>query len=333
MKDLFKSYEIFNIDPKKSRSKDFYKNMLEYRVHVMRKFARAIKKQDEFVCLLCGSKRKTSFLALGKYQLFECSRCKLVSPNVDFAQAGGNEMYDDQANIKDTMREIVETYEYRKKTYATERLAYILEKTGLRKSQMKLLDVGCGPGYFVSYLKDKKIAYKGLELSDFLVNLCRAKKLNVSGTDLKDEKSNTYTVATLFDVLEHLNEPVPFFKTLNDKLKRGGFIIAYTPHIHSIAYQLQGARQNTLYPFQHIAFYDPISLRYLAKRSGFEVVSVEYYGLDIMDYFCMKQYDDRYDYLRKLREFIPLMQAVVDKQGLSNHMRVVLRKVKQASKS
>lgn len=328
MKDILKGYKIFAIDPKKSRSKDFYNNMLEYRTHVMKKFARAVKKQEAFVCPLCGSKNKTAFLALGKYQLFECTRCKLVSPNINFALPGIGDLYDDRANIKDTMREIVDTYEYRKKTLAPERLAYILEKTGLRASQVKLLDVGCGPGYFLSYLKDKHIAYKGLELTDFLVELCRKKKLNVSATDLAEEKSNSYTVATLFDVLEHIADPVPFFKTLNNKIKKSGFVVAYSPHIHSLAYQLQGARQNTLYPYQHVAFYDPVSLAYLAKRTGFEVISIEYYGLDIMDYFCMKQYDDKYDYLGKLREFIPLMQAVVDKEGVSNHMRIVFKKIK-----
>lgn len=328
MRDVFRNYKIFAIDAKKSRSKDFYKNMLQYRAHVMKKFARAIKKPKEFVCLLCGSRDKTPFLALGKYQLFECGRCKLVSPNIDFSRAGGHEVYDDPAIIKRTIQEIVRTYVYRKKTLAPERLAYILEKTGLRKKRINLLDVGCGPGYFISYLKDKKISYKGLELADFLIDICVAKKLHVANTELAEEKPHTYSVATLFDVLEHVPEPVALFKTLNNKLKQGGFVVAYAPHIHSFAYQLQGARQNTLYPFQHIAFYDPTSLRYLAKRTGFDVTSIEYYGLDITDYFSMKQYDDQYDYLSKLRECIPLLQAIVDAQGLGNHMRVVFKKIK-----
>lgn len=328
MRDLFKNYKIFAIDAKKSRSKDFYKNMLQYRAHVMKKFSRAIQKPSEFSCLLCGGTGKTPFLALGKYQLFECGRCKLVSPNIDFSLAGGHEMYDDRAIIKRTIQEIVRTYEYRKKTLAPERLAYILGKTGLRKERINLLDVGCGPGYFISYLQDKKIRYKGLELADFLIDICLKKKLHVANTELAEEKPHTYTVATLFDVLEHVPEPVALFKTLNNKLKQGGFVVAYAPHIHSLAYRLQGARQNTLYPFQHIAFYDEKSLAYLAQHSGFEVTSVEYYGLDITDYFSMKQYDDRYDYLAKLREFIPLVQAIVDKQGISNHMRVVFKKIK-----
>lgn len=330
MRDILKGYKVFAIDPKKLRSKDFYKNMLEYRSHVMKKFARMVKKQDEFVCLLCGSKKKTPFLALEKYQLFECDQCKLVSPNVRLDEAGGHEVYDDPANIKDTTREIVKTYDYRKKTHAPERLAYILEKIGIRKDALRLLDVGCGPGYFLSYLKDKKVKAKGLELTQFLVDICQKEGLEVSATELSGENPGSYNVLTLFDVLEHLTNPVSFFKDANRALKKGGFVLAYAPNIHSLAFALMGNRQNTLYPYQHVGFYDGKSLAYLAKHTGFEVVGVEYYGLDIMDYFCMKQYDDKDDYLGKLHEIIPLLQAVVDKQDISNHMRIIFKKIKNA---
>ena len=328
MRNIFQDYRMFAIDPKKSRSKDFYKNMLQYRAHVMKKFAGAIKKPSQFVCLLCESKKGEKFLALGKYKLYECPRCALVSPNIDFSKAGGSEMYDDPKNIKDTTREIVATYGYRKKVHAPERLAYLLEKTGLQKKDITLLDVGCGPGYFLSYLKDQKIKSKGLELTEFLVHICRKHGLNVTSTELSKEKPGSYSALTLFDVLEHLTDPVAFFTDANRALKVGGYIMAYSPNIHSLAFILMGSRQNTLYPYQHTAFFDRQSLEYLAKKTGFTLHSLEFYGLDVMDYLCMKQYDDKYDYFDKLREAVPLLQAVIDKQGLGNHLRVIFKKTK-----
>lgn len=327
MRNIFEGYRLFAIDPKKSRSKDFYKNMLEYRGHVMKRFARAIKKESAFVCLLCQGTSKQEFLTLGRYALYECKKCSLVSPNINFSLADEHELYDDPANSKDVVREIVKTYDYRKRVHAPERLAYLLEKTGLKKKDITLLDVGCGPGYFLSHLKDQKINSKGLELTEFLVALCRKKGLNVAGTELKDEKPGTYTALTLFDVLEHITDPVSFFKDTNRALQKGGYVLAYVPHIHSLAFALMGNRQNTLAPFQHVAFFDPKSVAYLAQKTGFTVHSIEYFGLDIMDYFCMKQYDDNFDYLSTLKDFIPLMQAIVDKQNISNHMRVIFKKV------
>jgi hypothetical protein len=68
-------------------------------------------------------------------------------------------------------------------------------------------------------------------------------------------------------------------------------------------------------------------LEYLAKKTGFQLFSIDYYGFDIMDYFCFKLYEDNFDYLGKLKEFIPVIQAIVDKQRISNHQRVILKKI------
>jgi predicted SAM-dependent methyltransferase len=132
---------------------------------------------------------------------------------------------------------------------------------------------------------------------------------------------------TLFDVLEHLPKPAFFFEDIHRVLKQGGFVMAYLPNIHSFAYRLMGNQQNTLYPFEHVGFYDQRSLNYLASKTGFLVHSLEYFGLDVMDYFCMKSYEDNFDYLEKLTDFIPLAQAVIDKQGIANHQSVVFKKM------
>lgn len=329
MRDILEGYRIFAIDPKKSRSKDFYKNVLAYRERMMQKFAHTIKKPDEFVCLLCGGKKKKLFLAYQKYELFECLQCGLVSPNISM-HAVNHALYDDTQNAERITKEILASYQYRKETHAPERLKYLMEKTGISSNEINLLDVGCGPGYFLSYLKDNKIRSKGLEITDFLIDICRTQGLNVAATDLAAEKPGAYNVLTLFDVLEHLGNPLMFFKDANRALEKGGYVMAYLPNIHSLAYQLQGIRQNTLYPFEHVGFYDESSLNYLAGETGFQVKSIEYYGLDLMDYFCMKSYDDGCDYLGKFSEAIPLLQAVIDRQGISNHMRVIFKKISSA---
>jgi SAM-dependent methyltransferase len=329
MRDIFKGGKIFRLEPGKLRSPHFFKNSLSYRHRVMRKFRAAHKSPKRFRCPLCRSSNGTPYLSYRWYHVIECQRCRLVSPSIDFSKLGGPEVYDDPDYIADTEREILATYEYRKKTYAPERLAYILEKTKLTPRHLRVLDVGCGPGYFLSHLKDRRIASKGLEVAEFLVALCRQRGLPVDNTDLRRERPRSWNVITLFDVLEHLAEPLPFFKLLRRTLTPGGFVVAYTPHIHSVAYLLMGGEQNTLLPMQHLCFFDPTSLRYLAQKSGFTVESIEYFGLDLIDYLAMKEHHDGYPYIKKLRDGIPYLQAAIDKAGVSNHLRVVLRSTKR----
>src|SRR3989344_3409655 len=299
MQDLFSDYKIFKLDPYKLRSRDFFKNMLEYRKSTMKKFGKAILSPSHFKCPLCGKDKKSSYLDLGKYKLFQCNTCSLVSPNINFNKLDNQEVYDDPLYVKDTTREILDTFQYRKNTYAPERLSYILSRVDIKKRNIELL-----------------------------VKICKEKGLNVERNDVSEEKNNSYNIIPLFDVVEHIVDPLIFFKILNKKLIKGGHLIAYTPNIHSLSYYLMGSSQNTLLPFQHLCFFNKRSLSYLANKSGFKLESIEYFGLDIMDYFFMKEYQDKISYLSSLKEFISVIQAIVDKQSLSNHMRVVLNKIK-----
>ena len=61
----------------------------------------------------------------------------------------------------------------------------------------------------------------------------------------------------MFDVIEHLTNPISTLNTIRKKLKKNGKIISYTPNINSLAaFELMGKNQNQVYPFQHIYFFD-----------------------------------------------------------------------------
>ena len=327
MENIFQDYKIFDLDPSRLRHKDFFANMQSYADHLLKQYAHLPKKESEFFCPLCGGREGSRYLEKSGYLLMECMSCQLISPNVNF-EGILDDVYDDPAYVDNVEKEILSTYEYRKNQYAPERLSYILKHSdGIAKSNLRLLDVGCGPGYFLSHLQEQGIQYKGLELAKFLVKICKQRGLNVEDSLLEDEPAEAYNVITLFDVLEHLKNPIGLFKTLNDKLSVGGYVLAYTPNIHSLAYHLMEEQQTTLAPYQHLGFYNAKSLELLAKKTGFVIHRIDYYGLDIMDYFYMKGHEDNINYNQNLLRFIAVIQAIVDKQGISNHMRIFFKKV------
>ena len=73
-------------------------------------------------------------------------------------------------------------------------------------------------------------------------------------------------VIVLFDVLEHLCDPVSVFKIIHQKLRKNGYCMAFTPNIFSVGYELMGGKQNTLLPFEHLCFYNKESLSYFAEK-------------------------------------------------------------------
>ena len=74
-----------------------------------------------------------------------------------------------------------------------------------------LLDVGCGSGALLEWVKGRGVEVRGLELSEAALELCRARGLNVERFDLeKDvlEDPRRYDVVVSMEVAEHLPERV-----------------------------------------------------------------------------------------------------------------------------
>jgi 2-polyprenyl-3-methyl-5-hydroxy-6-metoxy-1,4-benzoquinol methylase len=321
--------KVFDINAHALRGRNFYKSIVDYRSSILPSHIHRIKNNKEFSCVLCGSSHGTNFLEwVEGYTLFECASCNAVSPNIKITDESKHidSIYDVDEYRAKFMRETHQQFEYRKNNFGKERYKYTVERLKLPDSA-KVLDLGCGAGYYISVLAENNVRYKGLEVAKHFVEYCKTyHQLNVDNSSLEEEADNQYDLITMFDVLEHLADPVTVFNTLNNKLKPGGYCVAYTPNIRSIGYELMGAKQNTLLPFEHLCFFDKKSLDYLAKMTGFEVELVETFGLDIMDYLLMKEYEDDFNYTGNLSEMTKLLQSLLDKFNLSNHFRITFKK-------
>ena len=326
IKDL--CLEIFDIDARQLRPKNFYKGVNDYRNKILPKHRHLIKKQGDYSCALCKGVKGSLFLEwIEGYQLYKCNSCGAISPNIDMSanQSYIESVYDNEEYRKKFMRETHDQFAYRKKQYGVERYQYSCERLQLSQDA-RVLDLGCGAGYYLSVLADKGIEYKGLEVAEHLVEYCQVNhKLNVAPTRLEDEPADYYNLITMFDVLEHLSDPVYLLSTVKDKLKKGGYCIAYTPNIHSLGWELMGSKQNGLLPFEHLCFFNLQSFSYLARESELKIYSIETYGLDLMDYLLMKECEDDINYLDSLGDMVKLLQAVLDKHKISNHFRITFQ--------
>lgn len=97
----------------------------------------------------------------------------------------------------------------------------------------KILDVGCGYGFFVKALNNQGFNCTGLEVSKERREIAE----KVTGEKiLKDKiisanKSKTlYDAITLFHVLEHITDPIKLCQNLRTYLKGDGFLIIEVPN-------------------------------------------------------------------------------------------------------
>lgn len=152
----------------------------------------------------------------------------------------------------------------------------------INKSFSKLkniLDVGCGTGGWLSYLKDNKIGqnYFGFDASTIQVNYANKKFKNIREAYSIDEYLNkinnqslNFDLITLWDVLEHIRKPKPFLESLVGKLNVGGIIYVSVPAAFPMRtkniLKHVGYPGFTWHPHEHVIYFSPKTINYLFNK-------------------------------------------------------------------
>lgn len=93
----------------------------------------------------------------------------------------------------------------------------------------KVLDIGCGYGNFIENISKITDFTMGLEMNKAAIEECKNKGLNISNSSL-DKINQKFDLITLFQVLEHIQEPKTFIEQVINLLEPGGYLFIGTPN-------------------------------------------------------------------------------------------------------
>ena len=162
-----------------------------------------------------------------------------------------------------------------------------MEHTGrrrLRRTQKilglgsgRLLDVGCGPGFFLNVARSAGWTVEGIEISKAASAYARQTlQLPVLQAEIEIGlvPPSTFDLVTMWDVIEHVPDPLRAFKAAADALRPGGGLVLTTGDVDSAVAKLSGERWHLYNLPEHFYFHTERSLRSLAEQAGFRPVAV-----------------------------------------------------------
>lgn len=153
------------------------------------------------------------------------------------------------------------------------RLALADRELGRPAAGARLLEVGSAYGLFLDAARRRGYDVTGVELSgNAAEHARRALGLTVHSAQLAEAPlSGPYDVICAWDTIEHVPDPVEFWRTVRGLLADDGVVLFSTPYVSSVPARLLGRRWWTLKPTEHIWHFTPATHRTVAAAAGMRV--------------------------------------------------------------
>ena len=240
-------------------------------------------------CPTCGSTDATPELEKDHMHLVRCTGCDLVYVTPTFDEAHYREVYA-SAQYQDIVRDLgIRSHEYRVSRFGTERVDIM--SRFLTAQSPRYLDVGCSTGFVVEVARDRGWRAIGTDLNPSAIEFGRSRGLDLRTVALEEAgfAPGSFDAVSLFDVLEHLIDPVPVLRACTRLLAPGGIVFLYVPNYDSASRLLMGRDAHFIWPTHHLNYYTPATLSDLMAREGLQTEYVATEGLDLVDYLWQRR--------------------------------------------
>jgi 2-polyprenyl-3-methyl-5-hydroxy-6-metoxy-1,4-benzoquinol methylase len=237
-------------------------------------------------CFLCDSKNLKPLKGYyEKHSLIKCQTCGFIfMENIPSSQ----ELEEYYANYSYNTEEVISPTTI--KSYNV-----LLDEFEEYRQTNKILDVGCGRGWFLIEAKKRGWKVYGTEYSQTAVKLCRENGIEMKEGELDlalfDDKD--FDVITSFEVIEHINNPHKELKLIYNLLRKGGLFYCTTPNFNSLMrYYLKDKYNIIEYP-EHLSYYTKSTLNKIVKKNDLIPIKFLSTGISISRINASKNVPDK----------------------------------------
>ena len=242
----------------------------------------------DIICALCGKKQQVKVLYPSTfkeeniseniysarrmpdkihYRILKCIRCGLIfsSPILSFEKVSA--FYKESScDYKDQIPYLVKIY------------MKIIEKIkeDLPKNP-KILEVGCGNGFFIKALVDSGVknvfgVEPSREMASQADSLLKNKiKVNIFKSNLFPK--NSFDLILCFHTLDHMVDPNGFIKGANLMLRKAGYVITVVHDTEGLSAKVFG-ENSAIFDIEHIYLFNKKTLSEIFLRGNLKVIKV-----------------------------------------------------------
>lgn len=253
----------------------------------------------ETACYMCGGRGGEKILVDPPFEVLKCEHCGFVYVT---------------PRVPDSHLHLIYQTEYFKSHSAKDfgYSDYLEDKKGYLKTFRKkaaivgkhadggrCLEVGSAAGFFLEAMRERGFDVHGVEVSEYAANFSREEfgLDSVFNGKLEDadlpEKS--FDVVAMWDVIEHLADPIRELQRIRGLMKPDGVMVLQTQNPEHWFAKLLGTKWQHFKQLEHVYHFSPKTITEALNRGGFDVVSVDNRGAGkyiSIDFFIerMKRY-------------------------------------------
>jgi len=232
-------------------------------------------------CVLCDSSNISALFRKEEGAMVKCRNCALI---YQFPQISKDRYLQDIQKYYSEVDPSLRVAYSRKRLYKR----FLCQIENIKRKNARLLDVGCGWGYFLSLVKNDGWKAYGLELNPDLVERgVQNYGLDIQCADFEESnlRKSYFDVITLWNVFEELPDPLRCLLKVKNFLRPGGILYLRTPNgaFHLFTYRIQQVLRKLhlahLMPYQssifHIFNFSNKTLQLMLSNVGFENIKIK----------------------------------------------------------
>lgn len=235
-------------------------------------------------CAVCGSAlqrprwtvKDTLLGSIKEYRIVSCLECGTLrmSPRPTFEER------------RQSFSDLYPLFDWalgRKRAQADQRISRYTKQINQitqRQRPGKLLDVGCGDGYFLLGMERRGWEASGIELHEKVAAYARDELgLDVkTGAEHEVDWGGKYDCITLLGVIEDLDDPNACLARCFEHLNDGGLLVVQTHNIASWEARYFGPHWFNVEAPRHVWHFSPETLEKLLQNNGFKQEQLFHYG-------------------------------------------------------